>query len=334
MKKTKIVFMVGLILLSLLLVSCAQKTDTISAQQTDTTPIRIGWLVSWATQGQLAQTLKHTDILEKNGLQGEFKSFSYGGPLAEAAVSGEVDVIFTADLPSYLVLSKSDEWDIVARLIRTKAGIIVPIYSEIKSLRDLEGKTLSIPFGSGAHVHALRLLEKEGLKDKITLKNLDILEQSAIIDSGKWGDIDAFVSFDPTISIFQEKEKVRMLESVQPQSFVTMSKKFITEHPDAAKNFLKSYREAYFYYAQHQDEANTWYAKEARIKFDPSILDISASLEPNLKAQTLDDINIDIPQEDVEQMKQVISSAKAMGLIQKDIAIEEHINRKLLDSIK
>ena len=70
MKKTKIVFMVGLILLSLLLVSCAQKTDTISAQQTDTTPIRIGWLVSWATQGQLAQTLKHTDILEKNGLQG------------------------------------------------------------------------------------------------------------------------------------------------------------------------------------------------------------------------------------------------------------------------
>ena len=84
MKKTNIGLILGLLFVSLLLVSCAQEIDTFSAQQTDTTPIRIGWLVSWGTQGQIAQTLKHTDILEKNSLQGEFKGFSYGGPLAEA----------------------------------------------------------------------------------------------------------------------------------------------------------------------------------------------------------------------------------------------------------
>jgi len=47
-------------------------------QPSELTTIRIGWQIGWVPQAQLAQVLKHTDILETNGLRGEFKSFSYG----------------------------------------------------------------------------------------------------------------------------------------------------------------------------------------------------------------------------------------------------------------
>src|SRR5262245_50571137 len=64
------------------------------------TPIRIGWQTAWVPQAQLAMVLKNTKFLESNGLRGEFKSFSYGGPLSEAALADQIDVLFAADQPA------------------------------------------------------------------------------------------------------------------------------------------------------------------------------------------------------------------------------------------
>ncbi len=48
---------------------CVALTIVDSASGVELTKLRIGWQVPWATQGQLVQILKHTDILEKNGLK-------------------------------------------------------------------------------------------------------------------------------------------------------------------------------------------------------------------------------------------------------------------------
>ncbi|MGH2361073.1 MAG: hypothetical protein ACRDGM_11120, partial [bacterium] len=53
--------------------------------------VRIGSQTPWATVGEIYETLAHTNILELNGITGDFKRFTYGGPLGEAAVAGEVD---------------------------------------------------------------------------------------------------------------------------------------------------------------------------------------------------------------------------------------------------
>jgi hypothetical protein len=45
-----------------------------------TTPIRIGWQIPAATQGQVLQVLKRTNVLESHGLKPIFVPFSYGGP--------------------------------------------------------------------------------------------------------------------------------------------------------------------------------------------------------------------------------------------------------------
>src|SRR5262245_28103541 len=77
------------------------------------TPVRLGWQTTWATQGQITQVLKHTNVLKKNDLEGTFVGLSYGAPLNEAALAGEVDVIFTADQPAAILLARGVDWVII-----------------------------------------------------------------------------------------------------------------------------------------------------------------------------------------------------------------------------
>src|SRR4030043_148113 len=133
---------IALILIALVFVFFNQN------QESNLTKIRIGWQTPWATQGQLTQTLKHTQILQNNGLQAEFKGFSSGAPLNEAALAGEVDIIFTGDQPAATLLAKSDDWVIIGRLMYNRVSLYVPSNSPIKSVADLNGKTVAMPFGA------------------------------------------------------------------------------------------------------------------------------------------------------------------------------------------
>src|SRR4051794_13878857 len=79
------------------------------------TKVRIGWQTAWATQGQVTQALKQTDILRQNGLRGEFVGFPSGPPAVEAALAGNLDVVSGGSQPILQLVAKSNEWVIVSR---------------------------------------------------------------------------------------------------------------------------------------------------------------------------------------------------------------------------
>ena len=136
--------------------SINRKTPTAPAKNEEVLiPIRVGWQVPWATEGQLVQTLKHTEILKNHGLTGDFKGFDYGGPLNEAALAKQVDVIFTADQPAATLLSKNPNWKIIGRLMYNRVSLYVPPKSPIETSKDLKGKTVAMPFGAAAQRMAL-----------------------------------------------------------------------------------------------------------------------------------------------------------------------------------
>ena len=140
-------------------------------------PIRIGWQIPAATQGQVLQVLKRTNVLEAHGLKPSFVPFSYGGPQVAAALAGELDVFFSGDQPAINLIAKGGKWKIVGRLFDDRAGTIVPPDSSIQTIEQLKGKTVASPFGSIAHRAAFREQEAAGLdpyKD-VQNKNLDIL---------------------------------------------------------------------------------------------------------------------------------------------------------------
>ena len=127
-----------LILLSTLLVSCFGKKDSNNNQET--THLRVGWQIPWATQGQLVQILKRTEILKKNNLSAEFIGRTYGPMLNELALADSIDVVLTADQPAAVLFSKDKGWVAVGRLMYNRTATYVPINSPVKDLGDLKGK--------------------------------------------------------------------------------------------------------------------------------------------------------------------------------------------------
>jgi ABC-type nitrate/sulfonate/bicarbonate transport system substrate-binding protein len=335
MKNTKIILVIIAVIIVSAVVFFFQNNKP---ENTTTVPIRIGYQTAWIPQAQLAQILKHTDILEKNGLSGDFKGFNYGGPLNEAALAGEVDVLFVADFPAINLLSKSEKFSIVARLSDFRNGIIVPLESPIKSISDLKGKTLSIPFGSSPHVHALSFIKENELDLKdFNIKNLDITEQINILQKGSpktWESVDAFATWDPAMAAFEENGKARILKLFSPVGAIVMSNDFIAQNPVAAKKFLESFIESYFYYAKNQGKTDGWFVEESKFSYPQSVIDKSVSLEKNLKADDIKEISIFLNEEQIARLEDLMNEAVNNGLLKQTYDIRSRINQKILGEIR
>ena len=158
----------------------------------NSTKIRLGWQVPWTVQGQLVQILKHTDILKRHQLEVEFLGKTMGPELNELALSGAIDILLTADQPAAILFAKSPDWQGIGRLMYNRTSTYVPPESPIRSIKELDGKTVGVPFGAAAQrVLADALHEAKIETDKVKLINLGMLEHGPLIrktkpNSQKW----------------------------------------------------------------------------------------------------------------------------------------------------
>lgn len=331
----------GLVAIALLMTMSCSKQEPASpaakgepaspARQMQT--VRVGWQIAWATQGQLAMVLQKTDLLKDNGLRGDFKSFTYGAPLSEAALGGQLDVAFVGDQPAVSLLSRSTDWKIVARLMDFRVAIVVPTNSPIHTIADLKGKTLGIPFGASTHRVALQWLKETGLDPEKDLKiiNIDIMEQSDVVKAaggGAWPKVDAFASWDHNIAMYENQGYAKVLKSGTALGVVLMSKTFIDQHPSAAASFVAAFKQGYLYYATHQDAVDKWFSEAAGGKFDLSILKAVAEVEPNLKASTSEEVSINLGTDQLGILQRAADFALAQGLIKTPLKIPAAIYRR------
>ncbi|MBT4277562.1 ABC transporter substrate-binding protein [Candidatus Falkowbacteria bacterium] len=312
-----------------------KEIDSLSEETKELTKVRIGWQIPWATEGQLTQILKHTDLLKDNNLEGDFKGFSYGGPLNEAALAGEVDVVFTADQPAAMLLNKNPEWTIIARLMYNRTSLYVPPKSDIQDVVGLKGKTVAMPFGAAAQRMALAEEQKAGLDPKIDVNNINlgIYEQSDLVkdpEATKWGEIDALAGFDPTPAILEEKGLVRNLAVGKIVSVILMNNEYIKNNPDAPKQFLTAFNGAYKFYRNNIEQSDTWFAEEAKLDITPKALEIAASIEPNVNANSDEEIYIDFKEEDYAIMQEAADFLFGQEMIDKQITMKDYIDLSYL----
>lgn len=231
--------------------------------------VRIGWQIPAATQGQVLQVLKRTNVLEGHGLKPVFVPFSYGGPQVKAAFAGDIDVFFADDQPAINLIARGGRWKIVARLFEDGVGLIVPPHSPIRSYQDLKGKTVASPFGSVAHRDAFLGQEAEGLDplNDVLNKNLDILEIRNRVQAGgngTWDDIDAAVVWEPIISRFELESLSRSVTSGRYLGVVAVSEKFINSHPQAVIQLLTALVRSWDFLARQPDRVMQWYIDDTR----------------------------------------------------------------------
>jgi ABC-type nitrate/sulfonate/bicarbonate transport system substrate-binding protein len=284
------------VLFSLLLAACGGAPPPAPAPQPEPVeptaapePLRIGWQTTWATQGQLAQILDRTPLLRARGYAPELVGFTYGGPLNEGALAGEVDVVLTADQPAIMLCAKSPDWAIIGRLMHNRVGTFVPPDSTATSVSDLRGRTIAIPFGAAAQRETLAALREVGLDPSRDVRtvNLGIQEQVALVgagsNAGRWGRIDAGSAWDPAFAELEHSGAVRVLAQGVVTSVVVMHRGYLERHPGADEAFLDALAEAYERYREDRDQADAWFSEAAGITFDPAVLALAASVEPNLQ---------------------------------------------------
>jgi len=339
MNKQKLTFIcIGIIVLASLSLVLLRDKDLTSSVVPELAHVRIGWQTPWATQGQLTQILKYTDILKNNEIEGDFKGFTYGGPLNEAALAGEVDIIFTADQPAATLLAKDEKWTIIGRLMYNRVSLYVPPMSPITTLADLKGKTVAMPFGAAAQRVALKAEQDAGLDPKVDVNNINlgIYEQSDLVrdpNAKKWGTIDAMAGFDPTPAIFEEKGLVKNLHVGKVVSVIVVSNDFINRNPDSVSRFLKSFNEAYDYYRNNISQADTWFVAEPGLDITPRALEIAADVEPNLKVTSKNEIRIGFNDEDYKIMQEAADFIFDQGLVKKRVIMREHVDTSFLEEI-
>jgi sulfonate transport system substrate-binding protein len=133
--------------------------------------------INCATGGLLIRELKLLEkFLPRDGkykdvsYDVQWKNFTSGAPLTNEMVAGKLDFGAMADFPGSLngvAFQKAGRRSLFISVLSgsTKGsgnGIVVPTNSSVQSIKDLKGKTISVPFASTSHGMLLRAIEAEG----------------------------------------------------------------------------------------------------------------------------------------------------------------------------
>ncbi len=294
--------------------------------------VRIGWQIPAATQGQVLQVLKRTDVLERNGLKPVFVPFSYGGPQVAAAYAGELDVFFSGDQPAINLIARGGKWKIVGRLFEDGVGFIVPPNSPIKEIGDIRNKIVASPFGSVAHRDAFREQEAAGLNPHtdVVNKNLDILDIRRRVQSGgdaSWSGIDAAVVWEPIISRFELEGLAQSVTSRRYLGVIAVSEEFIDQQPQAVVQLLVALMRSWDFFAQHPDRVMQWYIDDTRLDYTPESL-VSARLDSNFSAGSLNEISLEITPDYMKTLERAASWARDSG--EGQLSVDQVVNTDLL----
>ena len=315
-----------------------QASFSLRAQESIETeiPIRIGWQIPAATQGQILQVLKRTSVLEALGLKPSFVPFSYGGPQVEAAFAGELDVFFSGDQPAINLIARGGRWKIVARLFDDGLGIIVPPNSSIQRVEDLKGKTIASAFGSVAHRDAFTTQQAVGLnpQTEVENKNLDILEIRNRVQAGgdgDWKDIDAALVWEPLLSRFALEGVSRGITSGSYLGVVVVSQEFIDRHPQAVTQLLVALMRSWDFFARDPDRVMSWYIDDIRLDYTPESL-VAARLDTNFAARSLGEISLELTPDYIDTLERAADWARDSG--EGSVVIAEAVDTDMLQAAR
>lgn len=309
------------------LTSCRQKNSTAAPP----TRLIVGWQTAWATCGQIVETLVHTDIPKLYGSNATFRNFLFGPDMNEAALSGSIDATTTGTVPTINLLAASDDWVVVCRMIDFNVSVVVRTGTGITNIAGLRGHKVGIPFGGGSHPYVVQRLKENNLAigtgpDAVELINVTPAEAATVMQQGS---VDAVATWEPQTTIIERKGFGKAIEDTTLNGFLTVRKSLTEQHPEEIVALIKALIEANFYVAQHHDQADAWFAKRSNI--NPDLLKQIRVIEPNLKAQKITDVSVDIGDLQIKTTQQVADQMLNLKLIKRPVNLKQRMNNSFLN---
>ena len=145
--------------LSLIAAGALVVTTTAGAQAE---PLRVGYL-KFVTFGGIA-VADMKGWFEDAGLDVELVLFDSGPPLLEAMASGSLDLGALGGVPTIRTASQEVfPFKVLSVVADVSSSLKIVATSEIETMQDLRGKTISLPYGTTQHLVFAKALEQSGM---------------------------------------------------------------------------------------------------------------------------------------------------------------------------
>jgi len=294
--------------------------------------ITLGYQSLWAAQGEIFETLRRTNILVLYGFDAQFKTFSFGPPLVEAAVAGDIDNLIAADIPVLRGTARLAGTKVLARTHDWRWGIVAQ--PDFKGgVADLKGKRFSGGFGTTVFPRAVETIVAAGITDpfrEINIINQDVTEQVAALQSKQ---VDAGSTWDPTLERLVRLGFRLVHESKQGDSpaWLGLTGRWLERNgDDAAVALLKAWVTAVWWTSNNLDQARGWFSETSRI--DKDILAVAGKADRYLKAPVDDITKLDfaIDAEQVSASQRVVAFLVERKLLQQTIDVPSFVDRTLI----
>jgi sulfonate transport system substrate-binding protein len=296
--------------------------------------IRIGWQPTSIISAQIAQAMMKTDIMERNGLIGEHIMFTLGPPLNEGLVSNAIDVGYVGDMPAISMVAAGTPTLVIGRQTAFRTGLLSSTRTDIKEPEDLRGKKIYGPYGTSAFLSTQGILQHAKLTPGKDVEMIN-LAFGEILDALKADRIDNFYMWEPWVTFFEKKKLARIVgQDPGILLVILMREDFYKNNPDVTERFLKANKEALLFCAQNQSTCNKWVleAPQARV-FDESIMQASASLDPQWNAKSLKDIRVSISANEMSRFLDVAKRAFDLKILQREAPLRQRTDTTIAEKV-
>jgi sulfonate transport system substrate-binding protein len=196
----------------------------------------------------------------------KWQSFSAGPMMNEAIAGGQLDVIFTGDVPA--IIGKANGFEI--RLIgisssghHSQAGVVLG-NSQISSVKELKGKKVATFKGTTAHHLLVLALNEAGLKvSDIELVNLTLPDMNNALQRGE---VDAAFLWEPLFSKLELDKSIRVIRDgtglKNAIAVIEATDNFVTTRRAEAKAILKAFQKGADLIRRNPEEAAKLVAAE------------------------------------------------------------------------
>lgn len=134
-------------------------------------------------------------FLEKRGIEGEIRAFDDGNVALDALLTGQGDIGGTSELAGIARIARGGKMYVVASGAYGKAILGAVDRGQIKQPKDLEGRIVGTPRGSGSHFWLLKYMDYHKLdRSKVTIKFVSPPESVAAFARK---DVDTYFAHEP-----------------------------------------------------------------------------------------------------------------------------------------
>lgn len=245
--------------------TAAQEEADSQEKTTEATPLRFALAYDTNEVAGILKIAQDKGYLDQElgavGYELEVNGFAQAGPaINEAFAADSIDIADYGNLPVTLAKAKGiGISEIGISNSKVDYAFLVKEDSDIKTLKDLEGKKVIIGVGTIIEQYWDRVVKEAGIDvSKVEIIN-DVATASTTFVSGN---ADVWITAVSYIDVLKKQNvNVRAIESTTDnhpewagETVFTVRDKFKEEHPEVVTAFLTAYYKAYQYALAHEEE--------------------------------------------------------------------------------